>query len=190
VAGLQARRVRRPPALLGPVADGARLLGSSRLARSASSALNIRITTRRPGLTSRAASATRRLRGLGDDRHPLAELAQGPDDGRLSRSRPQTTVVPATPRIVGMDPGLCATCRHARVVEGAHSRFWLCERSRTDPRFPRYPRLPVLACPGHEPPPGQEEGAASPTDGVDGGAPLCQDDVRRSRSRLPPGCRG
>ncbi len=51
----------------------------------------------------------------------------------------------------GMDPGLCATCRHARVVKGANSRFWLCDQSRTDPRYPRYPRLPVLRCAGHEP---------------------------------------
>jgi len=55
-----------------------------------------------------------------------------------------------------MDPGLCASCRHARVVEGAHSSFWLCQRSRTDPRYPRYPRLPVLACPGHEAGPRQD----------------------------------
>jgi hypothetical protein len=48
------------------------------------------------------------------------------------------------------DPGLCGSCRHSRQVRGANSRFWLCERSRTDPRFPRYPRLPVLRCAGHE----------------------------------------
>ena len=30
------------------------------------------------------------------------------------------------------------------------SRFWLCSRSLTDPRFPRYPRLPVLHCAGYE----------------------------------------
>jgi hypothetical protein len=40
---------------------------------------------------------------------------------------------------------------HARVVETARgSRFLLCELSRTDPRFPRYPNLPVLACDGFE----------------------------------------
>jgi len=49
-----------------------------------------------------------------------------------------------------MDPGLCASCRHARLVMGANSRFWLCERSRADERYPRYPRLPVVSCPGHE----------------------------------------
>ena len=30
------------------------------------------------------------------------------------------------------------------------SVFSLCRRSRDDPTYPRYPRLPVLACRGHE----------------------------------------
>ena len=47
--------------------------------------------------------------------------------------------------------GLCARCVHARlVVSGRGSRFVLCERSRTDRRFPRYPPLPVMACAGFE----------------------------------------
>jgi hypothetical protein len=47
--------------------------------------------------------------------------------------------------------GLCDGCRHARVItSGRGSRFILCERSRTDPRFPRYPALPVVACDGFE----------------------------------------
>jgi hypothetical protein len=47
--------------------------------------------------------------------------------------------------------GLCATCAHAREVASAKgSTFWLCERSVADPRFPRYPRLPVVRCPGFE----------------------------------------
>lgn len=29
--------------------------------------------------------------------------------------------------------------------------FYLCERSLTDPRYPKYPPLPVLSCPGYEP---------------------------------------
>lgn len=49
-----------------------------------------------------------------------------------------------------VDPGLCASCRHAQRIAGARSTFWLCERSRTDPTFPRYPRLPVLRCRGYE----------------------------------------
>ena len=30
------------------------------------------------------------------------------------------------------------------------STFYLCERSATDPQFPKYPRLPVLHCAGYE----------------------------------------
>jgi hypothetical protein len=48
--------------------------------------------------------------------------------------------------------GLCAGCRHARVQQTARgSGFWRCLRAGTDARFPRYPALPVRACPGHEP---------------------------------------
>jgi hypothetical protein len=51
-----------------------------------------------------------------------------------------------------MDPGLCSSCRWTRIVESAKgSRFYLCGRSRFDPRFARYPRIPVLRCTGHEP---------------------------------------
>ena len=51
-----------------------------------------------------------------------------------------------------MDPGRCATCRHAREVTTTRgSTFWRCNRSATDPRYPKYPRLPVLQCDGHEP---------------------------------------
>ncbi len=48
--------------------------------------------------------------------------------------------------------GLCDRCRHQRLVPNTRgSVFSLCERSRTDPAYPRYPRLPVLSCPGFEP---------------------------------------
>jgi hypothetical protein len=47
--------------------------------------------------------------------------------------------------------GLCLTCRHARRVPTPHAIYWLCELAATDPRFEKYPRLPVLACPGYEP---------------------------------------
>jgi hypothetical protein len=50
--------------------------------------------------------------------------------------------------------GLCLTCRFSRViVSDRGSRFYFCERSKTDPRFPKYPPLPVVACAGFEPPP-------------------------------------
>jgi len=48
--------------------------------------------------------------------------------------------------------GLCATCRHARQITSARgSSFFLCQLSATDERFPKYPRLPVLRCPGFTP---------------------------------------
>jgi hypothetical protein len=47
--------------------------------------------------------------------------------------------------------GLCDTCRHQRLVANTRgSTFSLCERSRTDPAYPRYPRLPVRECRGYE----------------------------------------
>ena len=48
--------------------------------------------------------------------------------------------------------GLCDECRHQRLVPNTRgSVFSLCERSRDDPSYPRYPRIPVLSCPGHQP---------------------------------------
>ena len=47
--------------------------------------------------------------------------------------------------------GLCARCTHAQRVEtGKHSRFILCLVSEVDERFPKYPRLPMNACPAYE----------------------------------------
>lgn len=49
------------------------------------------------------------------------------------------------------DPvGLCRTCVHARVIQSARgSTFYLCRLSETDPRFDKYPRLPVVRCNGY-----------------------------------------
>ncbi|MFA7297346.1 MAG: hypothetical protein WC211_09225 [Dehalococcoidia bacterium] len=48
-------------------------------------------------------------------------------------------------------PGLCATCRWARVVPSARgSAFLRCGRSDLDAAFRRYPALPVLRCAGFE----------------------------------------
>jgi hypothetical protein len=50
--------------------------------------------------------------------------------------------------------GLCDDCQHARAIESAKgSRFLLCRLSESDPRFPKYPRLPVLSCAGYRPKP-------------------------------------
>jgi hypothetical protein len=44
--------------------------------------------------------------------------------------------------------GLCATCSRARAIRSAKgSEFWLCEYAQVDPRFKKYPVLPVLRCP-------------------------------------------
>jgi ribosomal protein L36 len=48
--------------------------------------------------------------------------------------------------------GLCEQCLHVRrVVSAKGSVFVLCERAKHEPEYPKYPRLPVLACPGFEP---------------------------------------
>jgi ssDNA-binding Zn-finger/Zn-ribbon topoisomerase 1 len=56
-------------------------------------------------------------------------------------------VVPENPAT-----GLCETCGHTRqIVSGKGSRFLYCSRSETEAAYAKYPRLPVLYCPGYEP---------------------------------------
>jgi ribosomal protein L36 len=51
--------------------------------------------------------------------------------------------------------GLCEQCLHVRrVVSAKGSVFVLCERAKHEPDYPKYPRLPVLACAGFEQVPG------------------------------------
>lgn len=65
--------------------------------------------------------------------------------------------------------GLCGSCRHARRIESDRgSLFLLCRRSRTDARYPRYPRLPVRRCAGYQP----VEEARDPEEGVEEGRPV------------------
>lgn len=48
--------------------------------------------------------------------------------------------------------GLCGACAHVHIVTNDRaSRFYLCRLSLADPRFPRFPAIPVLACPGFVP---------------------------------------
>ena len=50
-----------------------------------------------------------------------------------------------------MIPGLCDDCVHARRVGSARgSTFTLCLLYERDPRFAKYPRLPVVQCSGYE----------------------------------------
>ena len=63
------------------------------------------------------------------------------------------------PRMDGA-PGLCGSCAHARpIVSARGSTFWLCGLGATDARFPRYPRLPVVQCPGFLDGDGRDEGS-------------------------------
>lgn len=47
--------------------------------------------------------------------------------------------------------GLCAACDHLRLLASKTSVFVRCALAEEDPRFPRYPPLPVLACAGYRP---------------------------------------
>ncbi len=47
--------------------------------------------------------------------------------------------------------GLCATCVHSRAVRTRRgSLFVMCGLSARRPELPRYPPLPVRACPGYQ----------------------------------------
>jgi hypothetical protein len=47
--------------------------------------------------------------------------------------------------------GLCADCVHARRIESNRgSVFIQCELSVSDPRYLKYPRLPVFSCDGYK----------------------------------------
>ncbi len=53
---------------------------------------------------------------------------------------------PATDRV-----GLCASCAHVEVVSSSKgSTFYLCRLAETDPRFRKYPVLPVITCAGYQ----------------------------------------
>jgi hypothetical protein len=58
---------------------------------------------------------------------------------------------PSEPTTGTMRAGLCDTCSHQQEVRNTRgSVFSLCMRSRVDPAYPRYPRVPVLECRGYE----------------------------------------
>ena len=79
---------------------------------------------------------------------PLSYLYRGyRDNPNEVEARLATAVTARAERF-----GLCDTCRHQRIVcTGRGSVFTLCERSKFDADFPKYPRVPVTACRGHEP---------------------------------------
>jgi len=68
--------------------------------------------------------------------------------------RPEQTAASDSDRV-----GLCATCAHVqRITSSKGSTFYLCRLSETDPRFRKYPALPVTACIGYQ----QDRGAGDP----------------------------
>jgi hypothetical protein len=82
-----------------------------------------------------------RLHGVRGD-----EDRGGVDGGGSRPLPPRLTDVVYSP-----DPGLCGSCANSRTVETRTSRFYLCRLSSVDPRFPKYPRIPVLRCVGFTP---------------------------------------
>jgi hypothetical protein len=63
------------------------------------------------------------------------------------------TARPGEPAALPAGAGLCTTCRHAMVRPTRRGTTYLrCTLASSDARFPKYPRLPVLTCEGHEPP--------------------------------------
>ena len=60
---------------------------------------------------------------------------------------------------LGADPSWCADCVHAKLnVTRRGTAYLRCLRATFDHRFPRYPRLPVVECPGFEPADAPDEG--------------------------------
>ena len=59
--------------------------------------------------------------------------------------------IPSLQPVAAADPGLCSDCTHAlRIKSDRGSAFLQCQLSFTDPKFARYPRLPVFACGGYQ----------------------------------------
>jgi hypothetical protein len=54
--------------------------------------------------------------------------------------------------MISVPAGLCESCVHAQTINSSKgSTFIRCDLSFTDPRFPRYPTLPVIRCEGYNP---------------------------------------
>jgi hypothetical protein len=65
----------------------------------------------------------------------------GSDDDKPSRNAPP-------PR---RSASLCASCRHVKTITSDKgSTFFLCKRSTSDARYPKYPPQPVVSCLGYE----------------------------------------
>ncbi len=67
----------------------------------------------------------------------------------------------------GFRSSLCESCAHKQeVVSGTGSRFLLCQASRTDPKYSRYPHQPVVQCEGYVVEGESKSGECRPEDGA------------------------
>ena len=104
---------------------------------------------------SHAARTTLRRTEAGWQDKPIVSLLP-PHENENENPHELTTVgcEPTTMSAISSESqriGLCSTCQHLQRVRTDKSAvFYLCHRSVTDPGYPKYPRLPVLACRGHE----------------------------------------
>ena len=63
----------------------------------------------------------------------------------------------APPPMENPPAGLCDACRHCKPIASARgSVFRLCLLHEHDPRFAKYPRVPVVRCPGFAKRPDEE----------------------------------
>ena len=72
-------------------------------------------------------------------------------DGAAWRRPPGAAERAQLARDRAVAPGLCLACRHLRLLSSGRSRFVRCWLGESDPAYPRYPVLPVVACGGYEP---------------------------------------
>ena len=62
------------------------------------------------------------------------------------------------PAALPLRTGLCERCRHQKVIRNTRgSSFSMCERSKSDPSYPKYPRVPVLECAGFQERPREDD---------------------------------
>ena len=67
-----------------------------------------------------------------------------PAGGRARRGPPSDPAHPGP-------GGLCPQCRHVKVLQSQRSStFLLCQLSKSDPSYRRYPPQPRMVCPGFE----------------------------------------
>jgi hypothetical protein len=92
----------------------------------------------------------------------LLDRSKGPPNGHCERLEGEEypVVMVRDPEPDQEQAGLCADCRHMRLIKSDRgSTFYLCQRSTSDKSFPKYPRLPVIQCRGYELNPlGESEG--------------------------------